>query len=96
MKKFGRLRAKTYSYLKDNNDEYKKAKGTKEWVIKRYFKFRDNKNCLKASQIENINYLEKKEIDAVSLKEITKFKKVILKAQRRFESGKHNVLTKRN
>ena len=28
------LRAKTYSYLKDNNDEGKKAKGTKDCVIK--------------------------------------------------------------
>ena len=29
MKEFVKLRAKTYSYLKDNNDEDKKAKGTK-------------------------------------------------------------------
>ena len=29
MNKFFRLRAKTCSYLKDNNDEDKKAKGTK-------------------------------------------------------------------
>ena len=29
MKKFVGLRAKAYSYLKDNNDEDKKAKGTK-------------------------------------------------------------------
>ena len=28
------LRAKTYSYLKDNNDEDKKAKGTKNCVKK--------------------------------------------------------------
>ena len=33
-------------------------------------KFRDYKNCLKASQIENkINYLEKKKIDIDCLKE---------------------------
>ena len=30
MKEFVRLRAKTYSYLKDNNDEDKTAKGTKK------------------------------------------------------------------
>ena len=30
MKKAVGLRAKTYSCLKDNNDEYKKAKGTKK------------------------------------------------------------------
>ena len=32
MKKFVGLRAKTYSFLKDNNDEDKKAKGTKMYV----------------------------------------------------------------
>ena len=35
MKQFLGLRAKTYSYLKDNNDEDKKAKGTRKCVIKR-------------------------------------------------------------
>ena len=29
------MKAKTYSYLKDNNDEDEKAKGTKKCVIKR-------------------------------------------------------------
>ena len=63
MKKFVGLKAKTYSYLKDNNDEDNKAKGTKKCVIKRNLKFRDYKKCLKVSQIENkINYLEKKKL----------------------------------
>ena len=35
------LRAKAYSYLKDNDDKYKKAKGTKKCVIKRNLGFRD-------------------------------------------------------
>ena len=35
IKEFVRLRAKTYSYLKCNNDEVKKAKITKKCVIKR-------------------------------------------------------------
>ena len=35
IKEFVRLRAKTYSYLKYNNDEGKKAKITKKCVIKR-------------------------------------------------------------
>ena len=35
MKEFTVLRAKTHSYLKDNNDENKKAKGTKKCVIKK-------------------------------------------------------------
>ena len=48
----------------------------------------------KPSQIENIiNYLEKKEIDADNLKEITKYKKVVLKTQQRFKSERHNVFT---
>ena len=35
MDEFVGLRAKTYSYLKDSNDEDKKAKGTKKCVIKK-------------------------------------------------------------
>ena len=41
MKKIVGLRAKTYTYLKENNDEDKKAKGTKTCVIKRKRKFED-------------------------------------------------------
>ena len=60
MKKFVGLRAKTHSYLKDNNNEDKKAKGTKKCAIKRILIFQDYKNCLEAAQIENkINHLEK-------------------------------------
>ena len=55
MKEFVGLRAKTYSYLKDNNDEDKKC------VIKRKCKFQGYKNCLEETQNENkINHLEKK------------------------------------
>ena len=39
IKKFVGLRAKTYSYLKDNNDEDKKAIGTKKYVLKRNLQF---------------------------------------------------------
>ena len=39
-KEFIGLRAKTYSHLKDNNDEDKKAKGTKMCVIKRNLNFK--------------------------------------------------------
>ena len=74
MKKFVGLTAKTYSYLKDNNDKDNKGKGTKKCVIKINLKFRDYKKCLKACQIENKMkikkiYLEKKKIDVDSLKE---------------------------
>ena len=40
------LRPKTYFYLIDDCSEEKKAKGTKNWVIKRIPKFNDYKNCL--------------------------------------------------
>ena len=35
MKEFVALRAKTYSYLMNDDSEHKKAKGTKKCVIKR-------------------------------------------------------------
>ena len=59
------LRTKTCSYLKDNNNEDKKAKGTKKCVIKRKRKFQDYKNCSEAAQIENKII----QIDPDSLKE---------------------------
>ena len=44
MKWFVGLRAKTHSYLKDNNHEGKKAKSIKG-VIERKLKFQDYKDC---------------------------------------------------
>ena len=46
---FSTLRPKTYSYLTDM-DENKKAKGTKNIVIKQ--KLEDYENCLEANQLE--------------------------------------------
>ena len=43
---FVALRPKSYSYLTDDCEEDKKAKGTKKCVIKRMIKFDDCKNCL--------------------------------------------------
>ena len=40
------LRAKTYRYLTGSNDEDKKAKGTKNCVVKRKLKFEDYKHYL--------------------------------------------------
>ena len=55
------LRAKTYSYLKDDSTEDKNIKGTKTCVIKRKLKFENYKSCLEATQLENkINHIEKK------------------------------------
>ena len=94
MKIFVGLRAKRYSYLRDNKDEDEKARGANKCVIKRNLKFRDHKFFLKASHIENkINYLKKKKIDVDCFKEDKKefVKNIqILKTQQRFKSGKHN------
>ena len=60
MKDFDWLRAKTYSYLKDNDDEDKKWKHLKKCFITK-LKSQGYKNCLEAAQIENkINHLAKK------------------------------------
>ena len=64
MKTFVLLRAKTCSYLIDDDSENRKAKGTKKCVIKRKLKFKDDKNCSEATQLENkISNQEKYEID---------------------------------
>ena len=42
MKEFVRPRAKTYNYLKENNDENKKAVGTKKCFLKRKCKIKFN------------------------------------------------------
>ena len=70
MKKFVGLRGKTYSCLKDNNDEDIKEKVKKNCVIERKYKFQDYKSCLEATQIENkISYLAKCKTNVDSLKE---------------------------
>ena len=52
MKEFVGLRAKTYNYLKENNDEDKKLKGKKKCAMKRKLEFPDYESCLKAAQID--------------------------------------------
>ena len=42
---------KTYSYLIDNGNNNKKAKGTQKCIIKRILKFNDYKNCLLNNEI---------------------------------------------
>ena len=42
---------KTYSYLMDDGNSDKKAKGTKKCGIKRILKFNDYKNCLLNNEI---------------------------------------------
>ena len=53
------MKRKTYSYLIDDGNEDKKAKGTKKSVTKRKLKFENYKNCLEATHFQNkINHLE--------------------------------------
>ena len=46
MKEFAGLRAKIYPYLMVDGSEHKKAKGTKNCVIKRRLMVKDYKDCL--------------------------------------------------
>ena len=46
IKEFVGLRAKTYSYLMDDDTVHKKAKGTKKCVIKQGFMLENYKDCL--------------------------------------------------
>ena len=45
-KEFCAHRAKTYSYLMDDDSEVKKSKGTKKCIIKRKLMFENYKDCL--------------------------------------------------
>ena len=49
--KFGTLRPKTFSYLRDDCKEDKKAKGTKKCILKTMIKFNDYKNCLLKDEV---------------------------------------------
>ena len=89
MKKIVGLRAKTYSYLKDQEPQ-------KMCHIKKT-NFQDYKTYLEVAQIENkINHLEKRwnwNSLKEDQKEFIKNNKLILKIQERFRSEKHNVFT---
>ena len=98
MIKFVGLRAKTYSYIIDDDSENKTSKGTKKFVIKRKLKFKNYKNYLEANQLHNkINYVAKNEIKVDNLKkdhkEFIRNNKLILKTQQSFRSEKYNVYT---
>ena len=55
MTEFAALRTKAYSYLIDDGNNDKKAKGTKKCVIKGILKFNDYKDCL----FKNNNNIQK-------------------------------------
>ena len=51
IKEFCTLRAKTYSYLMDDDSEVKKSKGTKKCLIKRELMFENYIDCLRNDKI---------------------------------------------
>ena len=91
MTEFAEVTPKTDSYLTDSNDGNKRAKSTKNCVIKQKLKFEYYKHCLEANQSENkINQLEKNKVDVDSPrdnhKELIKINKLMLKSQQRSRS----------
>ena len=71
LKKLVGLRAKSYSCLKENKYQNKKATGTKKCLKKRKLKFRDYKNCLKSAQTNGtLKYLEKEKLNVGNLKNL--------------------------
>ena len=73
MKEFVGLKAKTCSYLINDGTEEKKTSKktttTKKCAIRKKRKFKDYKNCLEATQLENkISHLERNKIDVDSLR----------------------------
>ena len=64
MKTFVGLRGKTYSNGNGNGNKIKKSNRNKKVCQKRKLKFKDYKNCLKATQLEyKTNQLEKNKVD---------------------------------
>ena len=60
MTKFVWIRAKTFSCLRDDSSDYKKAKSTRKCITNRKPKIEIYKICLEATQLKNkINYLDK-------------------------------------
>ena len=72
MKVFVGLRAKTYSYLKDNNDKDKKEQDTKKCIIKGKLNFEDYKNSLEAANRKQKKPFSKNELDVDILKKFIK------------------------
>ena len=98
--KFVGLGAETYGYLTDDGSEDEKAKSTEKCVIKRKLKFKNYKNCLEATRLDNkIKYLEKNKTSIHSLeksnKEFIRNNKSILKSQQRFKSEKKKKILKK-
>ena len=61
MKEIVELRAKTYSYLKSNNDKDKTTKGTKSVLQKENLNLKVIKTVYKQLKLKKINRLDKKQ-----------------------------------
>ena len=73
MTKFFLLRVKDFSYLIHGCSKDEKAKGTKKSVSKRKLKFKNYKNCIEATQLDNqIKYLERNKTGINGITEIIK------------------------
>ena len=72
MKEFFTPRAKTYSYLMDDNSEIKKSKRTKKCVIKRELMFENYKDCLFNDNILKSQQRFKSDYHKVYTEEINK------------------------
>ena len=74
MKEFCALRAKTYTYLMDDNTEHKNAKGTKKCIIKRRLIIENYKNSLfNAKTILRSQLKFKNDLQNVYTEEVKKF-----------------------
>ena len=74
MKEFCALRAKTYTYLMDDNTEHKNAKGTKKCIIKRRLIIENYKNSLfNAKTILRSQLKFKNDLQNVYTEDVKKF-----------------------
>ena len=90
MKELVAIRAKTWSYLMDDDTEYEKANGTKKCVIKRRFMFENYTDSLFNDKIILViirRLMFEKYTDSLFND------KIILKSQQRSKRDYHNVYT---
>ena len=72
---FVALRPKAYVYLDDDDNDHKKAKGTKKCVIKQKLKFQNFKNCLfnnktvytSQQRFKSYNHVYTEEVNEIAL-----------------------------
>ena len=79
MKEFVEPRAKTYTYLIDDNSELKRAKRTKKCVMKRGLVFKNYKDCLFNNKIIlKLQQIFKSDHHNVYTEQINKIEQVVI------------------